>query len=120
MQYMEIATKMETDEKFHFDDAKYSVVIPKDMEDFKKEGTTLNHCVYSNYFEKAAKGEVWIFFIRRKEALDKPFFTLEIKDGKIIQCFGVNNHTPLQEKVEDVNDFVKEFHEHLLYGSKKV
>lgn len=100
---------MESSIKYHFENTKYKIVIPKDINDFKKEGDDLNHCVYTNYFKKAAKGETTIFFIRKQEELDKAFFTLEIKDGKVIQCHGYDNKTAEFYNVKDVDEFADAF-----------
>lgn len=40
------------------------------------EGTVLNHCV-ATYATRHAKGETTIFFIRKEEEPDTPFYTLE-------------------------------------------
>ena len=63
--------------------------LPENLEELKKEGECLHHCV-GNYRDKVARGETMIFFIRREEEPEKPYFTLEWK-GKVIQCRGSHN-----------------------------
>jgi hypothetical protein len=46
-----------------------------------------------------------ILFIRQKSQPDKPYFTLEWRDGEVIQCHGFDNCNP----DVNVNDFVAEF-----------
>lgn len=46
------------------------------------EGDALNHCV-SRYAESHAKGKTAIFFIRRKEAPQVPFYTLELNEKQL-------------------------------------
>lgn len=66
------------------------LVVPKSADDIKAEGTALHHCV-GTYVERVAKGETSIFFIRKKEAPDKPYYTMEWKDNQVWQCRGSHN-----------------------------
>ena len=56
------------------------------------EGTILHHCV-GGYVERMADGKTTILFVRRAEAPDVPFFTLEWKDGAVIQCRTLHNRS---------------------------
>lgn len=68
------------------------------------EGSVLHHCV-GGYGPTVAKGESCIFFIRRAETPDKPWFTLqvEIAELKEIQNHGLRNCGPTMEIQEFVN-----------------
>ena len=46
-----------------------------------------------------------ILFIRQKTAPEEPFYTLEYKDGKVVQCRGKRNCS----MTEKVQTFVKAF-----------
>ncbi|MCU7380482.1 PcfJ domain-containing protein [Clostridiales Family XIII bacterium ASD5510] len=80
--------------------------LPENSTELKREGQALHHCVGS-YIEKVGKGETLIFFIRRKEKPEKPYYTLEWK-GKVVQCRGMNNCAMTQEIKEFVDLFSKE------------
>lgn len=80
------------------------IVLPKDGEEIKAEGRALHHCV-GTYVERVAKGETMILFIRQEEKPEEPYFTLEYRDGKVIQCRGKNNCA----MNKNVNAFVKAF-----------
>ena len=80
------------------------VILPKSGSEIKEEGKTLHHCV-GTYVERVAKGETMILFVRKEAAPDVPYFTLEYKDGKVVQCRGKNNC----EMTKDVKAFVKAF-----------
>ena len=56
------------------------------------EGKALHHCV-GTYSERYASGETEIWFVRRKEDPDTPFFTLEYRDGRIVQCRTLHNRS---------------------------
>lgn len=57
------------------------------------EGKALNHCV-GRYAEQYANGATIILVIRRVEEPDKPFYTVEIYNGRITQCYGNRNSLP--------------------------
>ena len=66
------------------------LIIPANSAAIKEEGEALHHCV-GTYIERVAKGETAIFFIRRESDPEKPYYTLEWRDNKVIQCRGMNN-----------------------------
>ena len=63
---------------------------PVDGDELTAEGAALHHCV-GGYVESVAKGSTMILLIRRAEEPDKPFYTLEWKNGKVIQCRTTHN-----------------------------
>ncbi len=54
------------------------------------EGKALHHCV-ARYAESHSRGETAIMFIRHIATPDVPFFTLELKNGKVVQNHGKSN-----------------------------
>lgn len=66
------------------------LVVPKAADDIKAEGEALHHCV-GGYVEKVAKGETSIFFVRKADKPDEPYFTMEWKNNDVIQCRGFKN-----------------------------
>lgn len=66
------------------------VVVPESIEELKAEGIALHHCVGS-YAQRVANGETSIIFIRKIEEPDKPYFTLEYRDGSLKQLHGFGN-----------------------------
>lgn len=89
---------------FSYENKKYKILIPCSSEDFVKESVELGHCVKS-YRQQVAEGKTNILFIRRKECEDKSYFTLEYKNGKIVQLRGKGNC----EAPADVRKFVEGF-----------
>jgi len=55
-----------------------------------KEGTALGHCV-GGYVYEHARGMTNIIFLRRKSEEQIPFYTIEIKNDKVIQIHGRHN-----------------------------
>lgn len=70
-----------------------------------EEGKCLNHCV-GQYAEQYAKGESDLFFIRKVEEPDKPYYTMEVQKGKVLQCRGFENGKMTPEVKEFVDKFV--------------
>ena len=67
--------------------------------DLIREGKALSHCV-STYAKSVANGKTMIFFIRKIESPQKPFYTLEYRDGKVIQNRGQHNCAETKEVIE--------------------
>ena len=57
-----------------------------------KEGKALHHCV-GGYADRMAKGETAILLIRKVDAPDIPYYTLEYRNGQVIQCRTSHNAT---------------------------
>lgn len=90
------------------------LVLPKSGAEIKEEGRVLHHCV-GTYVERVAKGETMILFVRKETAPDVPYFTLEYRDGKVIQCRGKRNCS----MTKDVKAFVKAFERKMQEEGKK-
>lgn len=80
------------------------IILPKNGEEIKEEGRVLHHCV-GTYVERVAKGETMILFVRKESEPNVPYFTLEYRDGKVVQCRGRNNC----DMTKEVKAFVKAF-----------
>lgn len=78
------------------------------------EGKILRHCV-GRYAKDVAEGRTNIFFIRKAEAPEDPFYTVEIKKAwkseelKIVQCRSYKNYTPEENGHKDVSEFLEKF-----------
>jgi len=68
---------------------------PKDEAAMIQEGLKLHHCV-ATYAQRHADGQTTILFIRRADAPEEPYFTLnwDEKDRRIIQNRGLRNCDP--------------------------
>lgn len=79
-------------------------------EELIDEGSALHHCV-GTYGATVARGDSCIFFIRRADAPDIPWFTLqvELETLKALQNHGLRNIGPTKE----VQEFVSRWLEHV-------
>ena len=94
----------------------YLIVIAKTPTELVEEGNALTHCVgRMNYDQKMAREETLIFFVRKKDAPDVPFVTLEYSLSKkvILQCYGDHDSRPPKE----VSSFVNRW---LPYANRKL
>ena len=87
---------------YEYADYKYSVVIPKGIEDILVEGKLLHHCVGSSerYWDRIQSQESYILFLRKTEDVQKPYYTLEVEpDGTVRQ-----KRTEYDRQYDDIQD----------------
>lgn len=90
-------------EQYRFTKNGLTLIPPKTANEIVKEGHTLHHCVHS-YVERVANGKCVILFIRRTDSIKEPYYTLELRDNRVMQIHG-NKHcapTPEVEKFLDM------------------
>ena len=86
---------------------KFLIVWPMSKADFDKEGQLQHNCV-GGYFERCAKGETTVFFVRNADEPDKPYATVEFKEGRLMQCrTAYNRNAP-----EDVMKYMDRIADH--------
>lgn len=94
--------------RYYWENEKYMIIPAGACIELIKEGRSLHHCVGrdDHYMKKMAKGISWILFLRKKENLDTPWYTIEIdmKDDRILQYYSMFDRKPEQEKVEKILD----------------
>lgn len=94
----------EINKKYYFEDKNYIIRAAKSTQEMIDEGKILIHCV-GGYASKHAKGETNILFIREKKNADKPYYTMEIKNNRIVQVRGFENEDPGKK----LNKFIDKF-----------
>lgn len=76
-------------------------------EELTLEGERLEHCV-AGYADRVKEGKTHILLLRRAEAPNMPYFTLNITpEGKFIQCHGYKNeiNAPNRQRPQEIKDF---------------
>lgn len=84
---------------------KYIIIIPEKVQDLKREGKELSHCVGNmGYEKKMIDGRSFIAFLRKVEEPNKPYVTIEydVKGMRVLQCYGAHDSRPAKE----VRDYV--------------
>lgn len=85
------------------------VLPPHTAGEIVAEGQKLHHCV-GGYVEQVAKGGCTILFLRKKEAQDIPFYTVEVKDDRVVQVRGTGNCAPTPEVRQFLEAWTKKKH----------
>ncbi|URZ04098.1 PcfJ domain-containing protein [Clostridium felsineum] len=92
-------------ERFKWSFGRYIIIPPKNADELVKEGNALNHCVATNYMSLMARRKTVILFLRNKDKIDTPFYTIEVKDNEIKQCRGKRNCG----MTDEVENFIEKF-----------
>lgn len=90
------AYEMETDDLL--------IRLPKKVREIRQEGQNQHHCV-ATYIDRMVSGETCILFVRKKKEPEESYYTVEVREGKVIQVRGKYNADPK----EDVENFIKIF-----------
>lgn len=86
-----------------------------DADELIAEGASLHHCV-GGYADRMADGETAIFFIRRADEPDEPYYTLELRNQSVVQCRTLYNAG--YEGNQAVYDFVNAWLRDVVGGRK--
>ena len=86
----------------------FMIIVPDRVADLIREGTEMHNCV-GGYIDRVANGDTCVVYIRKADALNESFGTMEIdKAGKrIIQARGKFN----KDLPPEAQAFVKAFEE---------
>lgn len=98
-------------EKYGFKSSKYIIRPARTWKELYEEGKANNHCV-ETYSKRVANGETAIFFVRKVDNPDQTYYTLELRDKRVVQCRTKHNASYVDD--QEVKDFVD------LWYSKKV
>ena len=94
--------------QYRFENSDYIIRAPKDAGEIFMEGLILNHCVgRMGYIESMNRHETLILFLRKKKNKKQPYYTLEIKNGRIQQAYGYKDKKPDWEEVKPFLDAFK-------------
>ena len=88
------------------------IVYPASLDDIIAEGNALHHCV-GGYVDKVAAKKCMILFLRKCDAVDKPFYTVEVRGRKVTQVRGMENKAAPPE----VQKFMDIWEQRVLQGS---
>lgn len=92
--------------KYRFGDNEFIITPANSPLDLINESKILNHCVRT-YTDKYANGYTNIFLIRKRTEVNIPYYTLELKESRIVQLRGKNNCSPTDTVVRFVNKWAK-------------
>ena len=76
----------------------FTFIVPKTAKELIDEGKALKHCVGGGgYINDHADGKTTIVFVRLKNKMEQPFYTIEYKNRSIKQLRGFRNQEPTKE-----------------------
>lgn len=90
-----------------YKDDKFAIIVPKFLVGIINEGKNLNHCVGS-YINRILQKFSFIVFLRKLDALNNSYITIEIKENTITQIAGKNNKLELTNDAPEFKT-IKEF-----------
>ena len=110
-------------EKYEFTSGAYTILAPKSVLDIVTEGTILKHCVHTcdYYFSRITDDESYLFFLRKTEHPDVPWYTLEVEpSGNIRQkrTTGDNQNEDFKEALPFLKKWQKHFKKQLTEEEK--
>lgn len=88
-------------------DSNLVCIIAKSPAELIEEGNILHHCVGKmNYDQKFIHETSLIFFVRKKEEINKPYVTMEfsLKNRTIMQCYAEHDSKPEENVLNFVNN----------------
>lgn len=91
-------------EKYQYASADFCIVIPRTSSDLIGEGYHLRHCV-GGYIDRYANGLTDIVFLRKTAEPAVAYYTMEIQNGRILQCRGLKNCVPTDEIYAFLDEF---------------
>ncbi len=107
----QILGRMPQAARYLWENDQYMMIPAGTCEELMTEGRTLHHCVGGSdvYMNKMAAGDSWILFLRKKENLEKPYYTVEIdmKEDQILQYRSEFNRQPNKATISKVLDEFK-------------
>ena len=94
----------------------YFVRPAESAEDIIREGRLQHHCVGASdtYMAKMAKRKSWICFLRKKEAPEEPWYTIETDGEKILQAYAAYDRKPDWKETDEVlQDWIRQVRKNL-------
>lgn len=85
--------RKKVDEKrkhYEFEDGDFIIRLPIDTNEIVNEGSAQHICI-AGYTTRHAEGNTNIFFLRKKDTPDTPFYAIEMRDNNISQIHGFGN-----------------------------
>lgn len=100
----EIMVHLPETRKYFWENEEYMIIPAGKCEELVREGQQLHHCVGASdlYMGRMAEGKSWILFLRKKEDINTPYYTIEIdmESNKIKQWYSAFDRKPDEEKIQ--------------------
>jgi len=101
-----IKTRYEKLEKLTFEHNGLIVIPAASTGEIIAEGVMLKHCI-GGYCKGYADGRYDLFFIRRVDEPEDPYYSIEIREGRLVQCYGYDHAKATDEIQNFIDLFIK-------------
>lgn len=110
-QYQKRYTKLK--KMYEYEDDNFCIVIPTGTNEIIQEGQKLRHCVAS-YANRHMSGQTTIVFIREKDDINTPLYTVEVDDKtkNVRQAYGYKDTRITEESAAAFMNSWKEYIKH--------
>ena len=112
-QFDKITQKYESiNKRYAYEEDEYFIRPAKSAGEIILEGQYLHHCVGSSdtYMSRHNSGYSYIMFLRKKSEPDTPYYTIEIRNNKLVQWYSKNDRKPDSDVIKT---FLDRWIEHL-------
>lgn len=96
--------------KLEYNDLTYFIKVPDTMEEMFEEGRKLHHCC-GQYIDDVARRKAIVLFLRKKEAPDEPYLSIEVTPNKEIRQVRGYNDTYIHtlDEYKEISIFLKKW-----------
>ena len=103
-------------DKYDFTDGKYTIIVPRTIEDIVVEGSVLGHCIDRTdvYFDRIQNKTSMLAFLRKADKPDVPWYTLEIEPGGTIRQKRTVGNTQKDTDIKAFTPFLRDWQKHVL------
>ena len=99
----------EVQKKYEYRNEKYAIVVPNNLVEIMQDSRALHHCAGASdrYFDRIVQRETYLCFLRRADAPEIPYYTIEVEPGGTIrQHRGMYDEEP---NIEEIKPFLREW-----------
>lgn len=96
--------------KYEYGNDRYRIMVPEGIADIVFEGRMLQHCIarVDRYYERIQTHESYLFFLRKADDPDTPYYTLEVEPGATVRQKRTFNDQQ-NEDIKEATDFLREW-----------
>lgn len=104
---------------YEYEDENFIIRLPKDVYEIIREGSKQSICI-GGYTARHSRGETNLFFLRRKDADDTPFYAIEMNNNKVIVQIHGHSNKWLGNNPEAIPTVVRWLRKHNIKCDEKI
>lgn len=101
------SVEQEEYKELKLEDKEYSIVVPEKPEELRIEGGMLSHCV-GQYIKDVIDRSTMVVFLRKTREITTPFYTIEVKRGRVWQVQGKSGARPKGTELDFLRKWMEE------------